>query len=133
MTPPLLPGCAPAFRAVRGEVNARTCICARERCGLLVDWKSAKGKATKARRELQPGDGCRGAHCGGRTSRQAGQRAERKKSQCRMARELMEGKRKLVAWPATLADDTVWKWPEDFAIEKAREILARFGENGLTE
>ena len=59
--------------AARKEIGSRTVEC--PRCGLLVDWRQAKSAATRARRELRPGDGCKGQQCGKRRRVRAPERA----------------------------------------------------------
>ena len=47
------------------------------RCGSLVDWRAARGAATKAGRGLRAGDGCRGPQCGKRRKARAARTATR--------------------------------------------------------
>ena len=108
--------------ASRAEIGSRTMEC--PRCGLLVDWRAAKGAATKARRGLRAGDGCRGPQCGKRQKARAPVRA---RAQAKMANGLLKGTKVLVAWPGGSDDWHVWERPVETAWAIARAILSKLG------
>ena len=115
------PGHAEALKATRKEIGSRTLEC--PRCGLLVDWRAAKSAATKARRELRAGDGCRGRRCG---KRRRARSPERARAQIKMARALLNGTRTLAAWPAHALDWQVWTRPKTVCVRIARRTLRKF-------
>ena len=108
--------------AARKEIGSRTVEC--PRCGLLVDWRQAKSAATRARRELRPGDGCKGQQCGKRRRVRAPERA---RAQVKMADGLLSAAKTLVAWPAGSEDWHVWERPTSVAHAIARKIKEMFG------
>ena len=111
--------------ASRAEVSSRTMEC--PRCGSLVDWRAAKGAATKAGRGLRAGDGCRGPQCGKRRKARAPERA---RAQGRMASGLLSGNKVLVAWPESSDDWHVWERPVGAARAIAEAILRELGARG---
>ena len=115
------PGRAERLKETRREVSSRTLEC--PRCGLLVDWRAAKSAATKARRKLRAGDGCRGRRCG---KRRRARSPERARAQTKMARALLCGARTLAAWPAGATDWHVWTRPKRQCMKIAKRILRKY-------
>ena len=107
----------------RRVTNALTMVCRRSGCGALVSRQAAKADAAKAlginpmysgaaerrrkrnneKHKLKVTAGCSGPRC-----TKHHKRAEHKRTQARMAQELLDGTRMLCAWPKTLEDVEVW-------------------------
>ena len=104
------------------EVRTRTLECGR--CGGLIDWRAAKKAARQTRRGRQHGqmrthDGCR------RCSKAKSNAESRLDAQEKMANEMRKGKRKLVAWPESLADTTAWERPKETKAKLIRRALMK--------
>ena len=109
-----------AVEAMR-EVRERTLEC--PRCGLFVDYRGCKRAAYRREpAELRVGDGCLGVRCGARSAT----RSECAQRQRQYRRELVCGKRRLVAWPESAIDTEEWERPWDVCMALVEESRARY-------
>ena len=103
------------------EVRERTLEC--PRCGLFVDYRGCKRAAYRREpAELRVGDGCLGVRCGARSAT----RSECAQRQRQYRRELVCGKRRLVAWPASAIDTEEWERPWDVCMALVEESRANY-------
>ena len=119
-----------------------TLVCRRAGCGALICWRMAKAAARKGGRQaMAAGAGCANprhdARRGEARKAARGHRHQKRfeETQLRMARELEEGERILVAWPEAENDMDVWERPEKAKQEAIRQVRHGRGdarENGGT-
>lgn len=113
------PGHAASTQLALRHAHTQTLVCVR--CFALVDLQAARRLARRAGRvHFLAGDGCASACCSKRhwpARFAAGQQ--------RMAAALLDGKRRLVLWPAsTAARIEIWALPAQCAHAKAHAVLA---------
>ena len=119
-------GHARATRDALSAAHGLTVICRREGCGALVDLCSAKG-AARGRESFAVGDGCGARSCTRNKDFAPGRFRE---AQCKMAQGLLDGRRRLMSWPARIQQRDNYDpllMGDAATQEAAREVLASHG------
>ena len=120
-SPGVGPGNAAGSRDALRQIHTLTTLCGSTCCDALVTWLAIKTAAKTANRiRLYARDGCGGPRCAARYSP-----TRFRTGQHKLAQELADGKRRLVARPLDAHDVSIWLMPREITKKAIQRALQR--------